>query len=621
VTPPALRPLPLGTVRPRGWLLAQLRRDLDRGFAARLDRLTPHAARDLFRERISSAADTRAWWDAETRGNWLWGYVMMAHLAGAPEHTARAEQLMRALIATQDADGYLGIYGPAQRYRHADGENGELWAQSRALLALIAHYEATGDAAALGAVRRTADLTLRRCTDAHPCFRRGSGVLHDELTGLTHGLCYLDVLEWLHGETGERAFAEAGVRLYEEFSRMPRPFPNDDLSLPNLLEPRQILAGHAVHTAEHLRAVLWTSHVAPERVPAAAAEIALGRLRRYSLPSGALLGDENLHGVPLPESGYEYCTSTELAHSLSNAAQRLGRADLADWLERLVFNAAQGARLPDGRALAYLSADTRFTATAGRPDSYSLGLPGRRYKYSPTHEDVACCCNPNAVRLLPQFVSRMWARHGPEPGFAAVAYGPCELRASLDGVAIVIHEQTEYPFGEAVELAVEPARPVEFTLALRKPGWAGAVRLSAPGGEGVDDGGWYRIRRRWRAGDRVRLDCSWRVRGEPYANGEVAVVRGPLQFVAPLAHRLEITRGYGVEGFHDYDVLPLDIAQGYRGPVLDGRAPDLDFAVEGPRAGDADHPWDEPRIALRLGETTLVPLGCTVLRRAAFPIR
>jgi hypothetical protein len=611
--------LPLGAVRPRGWLLAQLRRDLEQGFAARLDQLTPHAARDLFRERIASSDSFLAWWDAETRGNWLWGYVMMAHLADAPAHRRRVAELVADLLATQDEDGYIGIYPVDGRYRHAKGENGELWAQSRALLALIAFYEATGAEPVLEAVRRAVDLTLRHYPDGTPYFQRGDAVGQDWLTGLTHGLCYLDVLEWLCENTGDEAYARAGIRFYREFSSMARPFPNDDLALPNLVEAEQDFSGHAVHTAEHLRALLWVGSLAPELVTPDIVETALLRLQRYRLPSGALLGDENIHGLPMPEAAYEFCTSTELAFSLSSGVQKLGLARLGDWLETLAFNAVQGARMPNGSAIAYLSADTRLLASAARPDSHSHGLPGRRYKFSPTHDDVACCCNPNAVRFLPQLVSRMWLRSAGDPGLAAVVYGPCELRTQVGDVQIRIVEETEYPFSDTVDFLVLPERPVEFTLTLRQPGWAGSMDVTGTGVDPVPGDGWLRLRKLWAAGDRVRVRFAWDVRAEAYGNGEVAALRGPLQYALPLDHRLEATRDYPVAGLHDYDVLPRDLAQGYRIPMLDAQAPGLGLTFEARAAGDPERPWDDACYLLHVGETTLMPMGCTLLRRAAFP--
>jgi hypothetical protein len=616
----AFRNLPLGSVRPRGWLLAQLRRDLESGFAARLDLLTPHAARDLFRARIASSDSHLAWWDAETRGNWLWGYVMMAALSDLPEHLARSRQLVDDLLATQEDDGYIGIFSPSERYHHAAGENGELWGQSRALLALIAWHEATGKERVLEALRRAVGRTLREYSGGVPYFARGNRLGRDQITGLTHGLCYLDVLEWLHDRTGDAAYGAAGLRLYREFSAMPRPFPNDDMALPNLLEPHGHFGGHAVHTAEHLRAVLWCHSLAPGEVTAEALATAFQRLRQYRLPSGALPGDENIHGTAHPEAPYEFCTSAELGFSLASAVRHLGEAEFGDWLEILAFNAVQGARLADGSAIAYLSADTRLFATADRPDAHSAGAPGRRFKYSPTHDDVACCCNPNAVRFLPQFISRMWLRLESEPGFAALAYGPCELRAEVGGHTVIIEQQTGYPFDDAIELELRPERPVELTILLRRPAWAGSSRVTAEGASVLEEAGWWRVRKLWRAGDRVQVAFSWRVRTEPYANGEVAVMRGPLQYVQPVEHRLEAIRNYPVANLHDYDVFPADIAQGYRISVLEAARPDLGFTLER-RTAAVDHPWDVAGQMLRSGATDLVPLGCTVLRRAAFPIR
>ena len=43
-------------------------------------------------------------------------------------------------------------------------------------------------------------------------------------------------------------------------------------------------------------------------------------------------------------------------------------------------------------------------------DADDLKNPQTRYKYSPTHQDVAVCCVPNAGRIYPYYVKSMWLR-------------------------------------------------------------------------------------------------------------------------------------------------------------------------------------------------------------------
>jgi hypothetical protein len=67
--PPAFSPLRFGTVKPRGWILEQMRRDLREGFAGNLDELCHGASSDIFatgRNRPgkpnSGNAEGVAWW-------------------------------------------------------------------------------------------------------------------------------------------------------------------------------------------------------------------------------------------------------------------------------------------------------------------------------------------------------------------------------------------------------------------------------------------------------------------------------------------------------------------------------------------------------------------------------
>lgn len=608
-----LRRLTLGSLRPRGWLLAQMRRDLGEGFAGELDRLSPHVARDLFAERLLTANGQTAWWDAESRGNWLWGYAMLAYLAGDQRHRARSDGLLLRLRETQDDDGYIGIHLPGVRYPAGTGENGELWAQSRALLALLAHHELSGDPASLTAARRAADLTLRQYGPARPHFGRQPVV--EDRTGLTHGLCYVDALQWLHERTGEDAYREAAVALLQDFDAWPVPFPNDDLAAASLADPERSLRGHAVHTAEHLRAVAFGSDD-PCRLRAA-----LRKLQASVTPSGALIGDESLHGLPRAEAAYEYCTLTELLFSLARVMERLADPSLADWIERLAFNAAQGARQPNGRAIAYLCSDSRSDALAATPDSYSL-LSGRhgRFKLSPTHDDVACCCNPNATRLLPHYVASMACALDDGPGLVFMLYGPSELHTTVAGVDVVVRQHTNYPFEDTIRFEVEVSQPVSMTLLLRRPGWCSAHHLR--GIDGVEAGGWIRVTQAWHNCTVFMLAFDTTVRTEPYAGGGAAVLLGALQFVEAIPHRVRTLRELPIAPWQDLELLPVDrAAVAAAVPLFEASQPNLGLELARITTADPDDPWSCTPLQLVRDDLTLVPLGCAPLRRAQFLLR
>ena len=91
-----------------------------------------------------------------------------------------------------------------------------------------------------------------------------------------------------------------------------------------------------------------------------------------------------------------------------------GMTAAADLVERLVFNAGQGGRLPVLTACSYCTQDNRqLVNSAGE---------GFRDGYWPTHG--AACCTLNAGRLMPYFVEGMWMRK--DNGLAAMLYRPMQ---------------------------------------------------------------------------------------------------------------------------------------------------------------------------------------------------
>ena len=205
------------------------------------------------------------------------------------------------------------------------------------------------------------------------------------------------------------------------------------------------------------------------------------------------------------------------------------------------------------------------------------------------------------------------------PGLVALAYGPSELRTDVAGTTFNIVQETQYPFGDQVRMTVEAAAPAELTLWLRRPAWAKAIHLD--GVESVEVDGWIVIARQWhgRASFTLRFDMA--VEAEAYPDGEVAVMRGPLQYVQQIPHYVRELPVAGRPGWPDAELFAEGSASLEVLPILDAARADLGYVVERVATKVPDRPWVESPLRLRKDGVTLIPLGCAPLRRAAFRVR
>ena len=269
---------------------------------------------------------------------------------------------------------------------------------------------------------------------------------------------------------------------------------------------------------------------------------------------------------------------------------------------------------------------TLMAFLADRPDSYSFfhGIAGR-FKFSPTHEDVACCCNPNSTRLLPHYLSQMWMHLPDRAGIAAVLYGACVVQTEIDGTPIRIDENTDYPFADDVHFAITLERPLVFRLMLRKPTWAtgATVTINGMAAQGTlsIDGDWLILDQEWHGGDQVGLTLTARPQTVAYPNGEVAIVRGALQYVLPIPARQRTLKTYEGSPLVDVELEPQDLAQAYQVFLVDPVQPDYGLQFQNSAAADLLQPWAHPPVRLAYAGGVLVPMGCAILRRAAFPFQ
>ena len=625
---PCFHWLRLGEVMPSGWIKAQMDRNLREGAIGHLDQLAPEARSDIFgrgrnapgKPNVAVAGGEQgAWWNGETEGNWWRGYIMTAYLTGDLEAMKKSDAYVRHILQTQDADGYIGVYSPELRYSTSH-VNGELWTQTCLLRALLAYYELTGKAEVLQAVERAVKLTMGKY---------GPGKMtafpnpHYPGDGISHGLMFVDVLARLYELTGDVSYRDFGLWLYQDYCAGNPP--NDrDGALVSLLDLEKPLLDHGPTTVEHLRVPLWAYYVSGNPELGRASENGLKKLGRYMLPSGAIVSMEEIGGMqPDPTTTfYEFCTLKELLTTYCSALQKVGKSEFGDYIEKLMFNAVEGAGLAGGRGVTYCTRDNRY-----RVDGDLKG----RDKFSPTHRDVAVCCNPNSGQITPLYVQGMWMRTN-EPGLAATLYGPSSVNTSVKGVKIQIEEKTDYPFSSVISFAVSPERPVDFLLRLRNPGWSKNTRVMCEGASVRLEEKYYLLRKEWRKGDRVSLEFHESVVGTNAANGEIALQRGPLLYALTISAVPKDIKSYDLPGFSDREYFP---AQGaHWSYALEPRAGDGDFGFSARTESDTNilYPFDVAPVRLegklinldtgRSENVQLVPMGSNmaILRKVTFPV-
>jgi DUF1680 family protein len=642
---PAYQNLPLGEIRPQGWIRAQMDNDLQHGVAGNFQKFRPAYSSGTWVTKDGDAGR------AEMTGHWLDGFLRMAHYTGREDALAKGSKFVDDILGAQEPDGYVSNLPADKRWRRL---NRDLFNDATTCSALLTHYELTGDQRALAAVKAHTALVMSNYTATNRPFAFMPG---DEAYGATrkeapddlvderaaggkkkkrsningHSLMFVDVCEWMYRLTGDRAYVDYAAFLYDDYSSSDDAKP-DDVKVSSLLDAQAPFTGHAAHVAEQLRVPLFLAyHGGSDPLPRAA-RAAFEKIDRYLVPSGALAGDEGIHDMsPLPAQGYEFCTTTQLARSLASALEKTGESGFADKIEWLVFNAGQGARTADGSKIAYLSATTLTQALEKMPLGYPHNGRGR-WQYSPAHQVGGSCCTATAVQLLPHYVASMWIKT-PDGGLAAMLLGPSKVRTEIGGTKVTIEETTDYPFSDTVSFRIATPQPVRFPLHLRIPTWAGQVKLTSDGAKITGAAGQRIVEKEWRDGDTVTLELENPVGTRTSVNGERTLHRGPLLYVLPLAAETNVfTQSRpGAKEFEEWELRPADpgsLAERF----LNAARPDAGFrAVKNPQHNPAMS-WAEPPLLLT-GElysaadgsgpresVTLRPMGSTLLRRAAFPV-
>ncbi|QDH81303.1 hypothetical protein FKX85_20630 [Echinicola soli] len=608
-----------GAIQPSGWIKNQMESDLKHGLIGSFDQISNTVAYDLFvaQNRLNDRKydDRKEWWSGEHEGYWKDAIIRMAFLTGNQQYIDSARAWVEEIISNTDPSGYIGIYAdgdtPHTRYNFT-GPNGELWTQSRIMIALAAYYEFTGDNRVLDHLKKAAELTMNRYRNKNP-FATGT----DGGTG--HGVGYFEILEWLYRTTGDLAYAKFAKKLYGDLDRADTNI--EDLAPKRLGTKNRYFADHGAHVAEGFFIPFWLQAQYPSSGYDQYAANAMYKLNYATTPSGVMRADENVRKRKgTANESYEYCGVTELVNPFNIMIGLSGDMRLADRTERAVFNAAQGARFADLSAVSYLTEDNRI----GIDPKKKLG----RHTYDSNHY-AASCCALNSGRLMPYYVQGMWMDHTDRDGVAAVMFGPSSYSTMIRESSVTIEEQTAYPFEDNIDFVFTVERPTSFTFTIRKPFGADIAAIS-----GVEDA---RIEaadrtisftKTWKTGDSVgvRFDFDIEQTADVDFTGDrqYFINRGPLLYALPFPFTKRKLKEHQASGFYQWDVTCTD-RKGWDYQLPENAS--FEFLASKEMAG-APFPFDRPVLQIRTKlrdsdgkdvEVILVPMGNTVLRRVTFP--
>lgn len=445
-------------------------------------------------------------WAGEFAGKYLISAVQALRLTPDPKLERTVQEVVEALLENQSPEGYLGPFKKEERLR----AHWDLWGHYHCMLGLLMWYEATGDAKALQACRRAADLVCDTFLN--------TGVRVMDAGSHEMNMAIIHVLGFLHRVTAESKYLEMMneiVRDWEqsgdylrqglngtEFYRTPRPRWESLHDLQGLLELYRITGDtkYGLAFVHHWRSIL--------------------RWDRRS--TGGFSANEQATGDPYSQAPIETCGSVAWMALTLDMLQFTGDPHAADELELSTYNAALGAQHPSGRWWTYntpmdgvreASADSIvFQARAGAPELN--------------------CCSVNGPRSIGMLAD--WALMEAEGGLVLNFYGPGMFQGKLpDNTPVALRVASRYPRESDVEIRVEPLAPRRFKLRLRIPRWAPDTRVWVNRRElqKVSPGTYLTIERRWDAGDQIEIDFGFKLRvvpgGHEVAN-HLSVYWGPI---------------------------------------------------------------------------------------------
>ncbi len=619
LTPAPFMKLPIGSIKPHGWLRHQL--DLEAaGMTGKLAEVSPWLD---FAKSSWASADGSGNYGWEEMPYWLKGFGDLAYVLNDEKLISEAKRWIEAILKTQRDDGY---YGPRMLLTSLQGKP-DLWPHMLVNNILQSWFEYSGDERVLPFLTK-----YHKWLHAQPASTFSNGYWPRIRWGDNIETCF-----WLYNRTGEKFLLELAQRIHQ-----------------NMAPWREgVVNWHNVNLAQGFRepGVFFTQSGAQRDLAQAEGNYHQLMDTYGQFSGGGFAGDENCRpGFIEPRQGFETCGMVEFTHSFEMLTKISGDVRWADRAEEIAFNSLPAAITPDWKGLHYLTAANQIQLDRSNK-APALENSGTMFSYSPF--EVYRCCQHNVSHGWPYYAEELWLATS-DNGLSASLYAASEVKAKVgDGTEVTFGEETDYPFDGKVTFKLHTPKSVKFPLHLRIPNWAqGAIVVLNGKNQNIKEAAAFAvIDRSWKDGDEVTLSLPMKVRVRTWEKNQnsVSVDYGPLTFSLKIGERWE---KYGArnQNWPEWEVFPT--TPWNYGLEINPNQPEKSFTVVKKPGAIASNPFatDAAPIEIRaqgrripewrmdtlnlvgklqpspvkslapLETITLIPMGSARLRITSFPV-
>ncbi|KAK7701954.1 hypothetical protein SLS57_011557 [Botryosphaeria dothidea] len=469
--PLVLRPLPLGAIKPSGWLRDQLVLEAN-GLAGHEHDFYPYVADSSWTGGSSEYSGLN-----EGFPYWLNGLVPLAYSLNDARLKDQVADAVTSVLSRQADDGWLGP---------ETGRARNFWARYPLLLGMIQLVEAepqTWEDPIVNATGRFVDLMVNmlRNDSSGYLWHEGDELSPEEFTwGRVRVQDLLIVLQWIWEREGTtealRSKLAESMQILIDGSLnwadwwQEGVFIKEDL---NLLDtepgdgPRYPYE-HGVNAGQGLKALAVFRRLTQNDSLVDITRRGVDWTFQYHAAAhGGILADERLAGLA-PYYGSETCTLVETMYSLSYLYQALGDNNYADLSERIAFNALPAQMSPNWWARQYVGQPNQgFSKELDQNPFFNVGGSGQIYSVEANYP----CCTVNHPQGLPKFLSNSFARVG-DNDIAHMLLSPGNLTTSVMSGQVRIDCQTHYPFSNTLNYTITSDSTITFHV--RVPSWADA---------------------------------------------------------------------------------------------------------------------------------------------------